>query len=205
MGKPQALIVCLVIILLAPGMGAAKAGEQSSVATVLGEEIRTADPAEMQEAIITRLFDRYATERGIKALDPEIDAFVENLQRAMAADENLAAADDLTPEEAGQVSAMRYDMARSIIRQWKLNRELYNEYGGRIIYQQLGPEPLDAYRQFLVERQRAGAFTIHDPDMETSFWRYFNDESIHTFMEPGGEDEARAFRVPPWEQLSAGS
>ena len=180
-------------------------GAESPAATVLGEEIRTADPDEVQQIIITRLFDQYAAEHRIEAQDPEIDAFVENLQRAMAADGNLTAEDDLTPQEVEQVNAMRRDMARSIIQQWKLNRELYKQYGGRIIYQQLGPEPLDAYRQFLVERQRAGAFTIHDPAMEASFWRYFNDESIHSFMESGGNDEARAFKVPPWEQLPAES
>ena len=180
-------------------------GAESLAATVLGEEVRTADPDEMQQVIITRLLDQYGAEHAIAAQAPEIDAFVENLQRAMAADENLTAEDDLTPEEVEQVNAMRRDMARSIIQQWKINRELYREYGGRIIYQQLGPEPLDAYRQFLLERQRAGAFRIHDPAMEASFWRYFTEESMHTFMEPGGEDEARALRVPPWEQLSTGS
>lgn len=208
------------VFLLAPCAGGAWASEgagdsasppaviadaQAPAATVLGEEVRAADPTEVQQTIITKLFDQYAEEHGIEALDQEVDTYVENLQRAIAADENLSAEDDLTPEEAAQLSAMRREMARSMIRQWKLNRELYRQYGGRIIYQQLGPEPLDAYRQFLVERQRAGAFRIHDPAMEAAFWRYFNDESIHTFMEPGGVDEARAFTVPPWEQFSAGS
>lgn len=180
-------------------------GAESPVATVLGEEVRTADPGEMQQIIITRLFDQYAAEHAIDAQPTEIDAFVENLQRAMAADENLAAENDLTPEEAGQLNAMRRELARSVIRQWKINRELYKEYGGRIIYQQLGPEPLDAYRQFLRERQRAGVFEIHDAAMEASFWRYFTDESMHTFMESGGDDEARAFSIPPWEQSPAAS
>ncbi len=172
-------------------------------ATVLGEEVRTADAAEMQQTIITRLFDQYAREHGIEATESEISEYVENLQRAMAADENLSAEDDLTPEEATEVSAMRRDMARSIIRQWKLNRALYGQYRGRIIYQQLGPEPLDAYRQFFEERQQAGAFTIHELALADEFWRYFTDESMHTFMERGADGEAKAFKVPPWEALAA--
>ena len=36
--------------------------------------------------------------------------------------------------------------------------------------------------------------------IEKSFWRYFNDDSIHDFMAPGGADEARAFTIPPWGQ-----
>ena len=38
------------------------------VATVLGEEIRTDDSAEMQQIILTRLFDRYTAENGLKAV-----------------------------------------------------------------------------------------------------------------------------------------
>jgi hypothetical protein len=77
---------------------------------------------------------------------------------------------------------------------------LYEQYGGRIIRQQLGPEPLDAYRQFLRRRQADGAFAIRDPAIEEAFWRYFTDDSIHDFMAPGSADEARAFTMPPWEQ-----
>lgn len=181
----------------------ASAAEAPLAATVLGEEVRTADADEMQQTIITRLFDQYTADHGIVATDTEIQSFVENLQRGMAA-EGLAAEEDLTPEEAAEVEVMRTDMARSIIRQWKLNRELYSQYGGRIIYQQLGPEPLDAYRQFFEEQQSAGAFTILDPSMKEVFWRYFTDESMHTFMEPGGADESHAFAIPPWENQSAG-
>jgi heat shock protein HslJ len=166
-------------------------------ATVLGEEVRTADTGEMQQIILSRLFDRYAAKQGIEVTDAEIGTYVENLKRGMEA-EGLTAVDDLTPEEAAQVDAMRREMARSIIRQWKINRELYRAYGGRVIYQQLGPEPLDAYRQFLKERQEAGAFTIHQKTFEDAFWRYFTDDSMHTFFEPG--EESSAFQVPPWEQ-----
>jgi len=168
-----------------------------TAATVAGEDIRTIDPVEMQQRILDRLFDDYAATHGIAARDPEIDAFIENLDRGMRA-QGLTAADDLTPEEAETFETMRRDMARSIIRQWKINRALYAEYGGRVIYQQLGPEPLDALRRFVEERQRAGAFTIHEQTFEAGFWRYFTDDSIHSFFAPG--TEASAFEVPPWER-----
>ena len=103
------------------------------------------DPTEVQETIITRLLDQYATERGIRAEPAEIDALLGKMRRDMAAS-GLATEDDLTPEERAEVDAMRHDMASGIIRQWKINKALYDQYGGRIIYQQLGPEPLDAYR-----------------------------------------------------------
>ena len=172
-------------------------------ATVLGEEVRTADPAEMQEIVLRRLFDRYAKEQGIEVTDAELDAYVENMRRGMRA-EGLTAEDELTPAEAAQAEQMRRDMGRAMIRQWKLNRALHQQYGGRIIYQQLGPEPLDAYRQYLDERRAAGDFEIHNTTFEEPFWRYFTDDAMHDFYAPGSEGEAGAFTTPPWQQADAG-
>jgi heat shock protein HslJ len=118
--------------------------------------------------------------------------------------EALDVGSDLTAEESAQLEEMEQAMARSIIERWKLNRSLYREYGGRIIFQQLGPEPIDAYREFLEERQAEGAFAILEPEFESGFWRYFTNDSMHSFVEPGSEVEANAFEVPPWEQFSAG-
>jgi heat shock protein HslJ len=175
------------------------AGGTSPAASVLGEEIRTADPGEMQQTILTRLFDQYATQRGIEAETAEIATLIENMRRGMAA-KGLTAENELAPEEATELDTMRREMAGAIIRQWKINKALYDQYGGRIIYQQLGPEPLDAYRRFLEQRQTEGAFTINDPALAKRFWHYFSDESIHDFMEPGSTDEASAFVTPPWEK-----
>jgi hypothetical protein len=168
-------------------------------AEVLGEPVPSTDPTEVQETIITRLLDQYAAERGIRAEPAEIDALLGKMRRDTAANDP-AAEDDLTPEEKAEVDAMLRDTAGGIIRHWKINKALYDQYGGRIIYQQLGPEPLDAYRQFLRQREADSAFAIRDQAIETSFWRYLVDDSIHDFMAPGGADEARAFRIPPWEQ-----
>ena len=167
-------------------------------ATVLGEAIRTTDAAVMQDAVLTRLFDRYAAQRGIEAEAAEIDALVENMRRGMTA-RGLTTEVELTQEEAAAVDVMQRETGRGIVMQWKINKSLYDQYGGRIIYQQLGPEPLDAYRRFLKQREAEGAFTIHDPTLAESFWHYFTDETIHDYMEPGGTDEARAFAIPPWE------
>jgi len=140
-----------------------------------------------------------AKEHGIEVSDAEIDLYVESMRRGMRA-KGLTAEDDLSPEEATQIEQMRRDMGRAMIRQWKLNRALYEQYGGRIIFQQLGPEPLDAYRRYLEERQAAGDFTIHDKSLEGAFWRYFTDDSMHDFYEPGSDAESRALATPPWER-----
>lgn len=69
-------------------------------ATVLGEEVRTTDAGEMQQIIMTRLFEQYARKNGINVLDSEIDAYVEYVQ------------------------PVHREMARSIIMQRKVNRKL---------------------------------------------------------------------------------
>ena len=181
-------------------MAASNVNESPAVATLFGETVTATDPAELQRTILSALFDEYAREHEIKADDFEIDAFVDSLRRGMA-EHGLTAENELTPDEAAELQVARREMARSIIRQWKINRSLYREYGGRIIYQQLGPEPLDAYRKFLEDRSAQGAFVIHDEALAKDFWLYFTDESKHDFMEPGGADEQRAFSSPPWEGL----
>ncbi|MCP5204957.1 MAG: META domain-containing protein [Pseudomonadales bacterium] len=168
------------------------------VATVLGDEIRARDVPEMQAIIVTRLFDRYAADNGIEVTESELDAYIDRVRRGIAAG-GLTAADDLTPDERLEVEAMRRQMGHAMIRQWKINKSLYESYGGRIIYQQLGPEPLDAYHQYLEEREQAGDFAILNPDMRPAFWRYFTDVSMHDFMKPGGDDEANAFATPPYQ------
>jgi heat shock protein HslJ len=178
------------------------ADEAPAVATVLGEDLFTTDAGELQSAILTSLFDHYAAEHDLDALESEIDHFVETMEAGMRA-EGLDAGDDLSPQEKAEVATMRREMGSAMIRQWKINRALHEEYGGRIIYQQMGPEPLDAYREFLQAQCDADAFAIMDPDLEAAFWRYFTDESMHDFMAPGSADEKRAFSVPPWERKPA--
>lgn len=173
------------------------------VATVLGEDVHATEPGEMQSAILTRLFDHYAAERGLEVTDAEIGAYLEHMRRGMAA-EGLTAEHELSGEEAAQVDAMRRQMGHALIRRWKVNKSLYEAYGGRVIYQQLGPEPLDAYRQYLRERQAAGDFSIADPAMERHFWAYFTDDSKHDFMAPGSEDLKLAFTCP-WRICASSS
>ena len=169
------------------------------VATLLGDDLRLEDPQAVQERILDRLFGAYRVHHSLEATDEEIAAQLANMDRALAEDlgDEASGMDDLTEAEQAEVRAMREDMVRSMIEQWKLNRSLYEQYGGRVIFQQFGPEPLDAYRQFLEERQAAGDFSFRDPEVEAAFWRYFRDDSMHDFFPP---DEAeKVFATPPWQ------
>ena len=135
-----------------------------AVAVLFSEPVHAASVDELQQALATALLDRYAAEQGIEVPETDVDAYLELMRRGMAA-EGLTAEDDLTEEEREQLTAMRRSMGAALIRRWKINKSLYGTYGGRIIYQQFGPEPLDAYRQYLEERSAAGDFSIVEPGM----------------------------------------
>jgi hypothetical protein len=129
------------------------------------------------------------------------DAERSRLAAEIASLDDLLAAlgDPGTARADPQEEATRQQVAAAFILQWKINRALYRQYGGRIIFQQGGPEPLDAYRRFLEEAQSRGDFRIVNRSLEAAFWRYYRENSIHSFYPPGSREEAQAFAVPWWQ------
>ncbi len=95
-----------------------------------------------------------------------------------------------------QMRVMKRNTAQHFVKMWKINKSLYEKYGGRIIFQQAGVEPLDAYREFLKEQEKRGAFQILNKDYEASFWRYFTNDAMHTFYSK--DDGAKLINTPWW-------
>ncbi len=94
-----------------------------------------------------------------------------------------------------QMRPMKRQMAQQFVESWKINKALYEKYGGRVIFQQAGVEPLDAYRDFLREQEKKGTFQILDKQYEPGFWRYFTNDAMHTFCK---KDEGAKFINTPW-------
>jgi hypothetical protein len=114
--------------------------------------------------------------------------------------ELIAGLNEITGDAAAESAedrAARDAIAGAFIWQWKVNQALHREYGGRIGHQQGVPEPLDAYRQFLEAAEARGDFAIEDPALAAGFWRYYRDDSIHSFYEAGSAEEAAAL-TEPW-------
>ena len=143
-----------------------------------------------RDALARKLAQEGLTEAERKALTSEL----ETLNRSLAALGDISFA-KVDPEDA----QAREQVAAAFIRQWKINRALYQQYGGRVIFQQGGPEPLDAYRKFLQEHRARGDFKILNKDLETAFWRYYVTDSIHSFYPPGSKEETEVFDVPWWQ------
>lgn len=147
---------------------------------------------EARRAALTRKLEaKTLSDAERRSLSSQLDSLNEFLN-------NIGEARNGAKEDSAEDKAARRQVAAAFIRQWKINQALYRQYGGRIIYQQGGPEPLDAYRTFLQARERQGAFKILNPAFEAEFWKYFLTDSIHSFYPKGSREEARAFEMPWW-------
>jgi hypothetical protein len=124
------------------------------------------------------------------------DALTAELKAANSAIADLGSDAPMSADER----VLHEQVATAFIVQWKINRELYRQYGGRIVFQQGGPEPLDAYRKFLEKHQARGDFRIADARLRAAFWRYYRTDSLHTFYPRGSKEESEAFAAPPWQR-----
>lgn len=120
------------------------------------------------------------------------EARLERLERML---KYLAKVEKEAAEDEEQTRATKRDAARRVVQSWKINRALYQKYGGRVAFQQAGVEPLDGYRDFLKEQQRKGNFRILDKTCSASFWGYFTNDSIHSFY---SKEEGAKFINTPW-------
>jgi hypothetical protein len=165
--------------------------------------------AYIQDFDLTIREDRERREKRLVALDQNLRSTELSVeQRAALITERLSLQQEIaalqpevaeSPEEREEILQARRSAAKAFIERWKFNRALYRQYGGRIIYQQTGHEPLDAYKSFLKELEMAGDFKINRAEWIPEFWRYFTDNSLHTFVDTESENGAKAFSTPPWE------
>ena len=181
----------LLLVFSSPTFAPAQEPAVDVVAVVLGEEIQRTpgmDGRQLMGIVLGSLLERYVAENDLEPTEEEIDALVE-----------VRAARPGPGGEPWPPEVLR-ESARHIVRAFKINRSLYEQYGGRVIFQQMGPEPLDAYRAFLEERQEAGDFRILAPGLLDGFWEYFVDDSIHSFYP--SEEAERVMKIPWWLQTS---
>ena len=210
------------------------------VAEVLGTQIRTKNPEEMQYVINQMLIQNYVQQNKIGASREDIDLYIAAMDQFTRDDrkkndagrveiQQQLKAGSMPAEQIKQLqselktldSLHQYDIreeaeierdpeaalkdkqvvARAFIEQWMINKALYQQYGGRIIFQQTGPEPLDAMRDFLKEQQQKGAFKILEKSFEAPFWEYFVNDSKYSFFKQGSEEEKQAFDKPWWLQM----
>lgn len=85
------------------------------------------------------------------------------------------------------------------VKRWKVDQALYREFGGRIVFQQAGWEPIDAYRKLLDQYAARKAFVIRDPEFKDAVYSYFQHNFVYA-----DEDKAKFyFEKPYWERTEA--
>jgi hypothetical protein len=172
--------------------------EKKIIATVLGKALTEqdikpdkTDKTELRDfraiagPILGPLSLKYIKDHKLEATDAEIAEFV-----AFRGHKNEDRLSLLTEEDR----KAREEVGQEFIVRWKFNRALFEKYGGRVIFQQAGLEPLDAYRDWLREEQKAGNFRIDDPKWEEAFWEYYKPR-CHRFV-----DSPDAFKAPFWSK-----
>jgi hypothetical protein len=101
-------------------------------------------------------------------------------------------------DNPGEVRGMEEALARDYIRAWKMTRALHRQYGGRVVLQDDGPQPLDAYRDFLREQERKGNFDIADARVAARFWNTFTNDALYTFVATNRVQAAALLDTPWW-------
>lgn len=100
-----------------------------------------------------------------------IVATPEEVQQLVAAMDRHSATDRDGPEKKFDEARGMEAIGEQLVKGWKLDRALYQKYGGTVIFQQGTPmEPVGAYRKFLEEMEQAKVFEIYDPDNRTKVW-----------------------------------
>lgn len=150
---------------------------------------RKQDDVKSRAAVVEELKADDLSDADRKALEEKLamyDLFIRTAKE-------MADYDIAHPEESRKSEE---EIAGTFVRAWKINRALHQKYGGRVIFQQAGPEPLDAYRLFLQEQEKSGRFEIVDKSFESGFWNYFTNDAMHTFYPK--EEAEQSMEVPWW-------
>ena len=171
-------------------------------------------PAEIQSNIRqTQAFkkeDRMRRDRDREALITELSSPAITDMRRKQAQQHLDTLNSLRESDARFEQERRdperektwQDAERRVsevwVKQWKVNQALYREFGGRIIFQQAGWEPIDAYRALLERYEARKAFVVHDLELREAVYSYFK----HNFVYADEKKATFYFEKPYWERTS---
>ncbi len=90
-------------------------------------------------------------------------------------------------------------MISNLVQHWKVQRSLYQSYGGRVLLSSFGFNvAIDAMKQFLREEEKRGSFEIFDPGLRAAFWTAVADEAWADGVTTGRSAD-EVFATPPWQ------
>jgi hypothetical protein len=107
----------------------------------------------------------------------EIQTQLDKLRKEIQTMESLREANRKMDDEKQETFFVKWYVGN-----WKKQQWFYRHYGGRVIWQQVGPEALDGMRDFLKEQESKGRFAIYDSNLKALFWKYYSEDTSHTFL-----------------------
>lgn len=141
---------------------------------------------------------RLEKEGGESKLREELKAIEDKLSNSKLSEEE---ANKLELEHSGLRSRLRPiapGFANFILDNWKLQKHLYENFGGgRILWQQAGQEAFDAMRTWLELQEKNGEFQITDPKIRVQFYQYWNQDH-GAFLTSDEKRIREEFLQPPW-------
>lgn len=95
-------------------------------------------------------------------------------------------------EQAAPEEILRYS-----IMQLKVQRHLHGRFGGRVLFQQFGPESVDAHRKLVEELEKNGDFKVTDKALRAALYKQWDvDEGSRDLTDD--KDEIRKMLYPEW-------
>lgn len=127
-------------------------------------------PNQVIRIVSNPLLQKFAIDNNLAPTQQELEDFAQALKRSKSGGDT---SDRIIPAS----------LASNFLLSWKIDRELYNKYGGAVIFQQMNPqEPVEAYGKYLRECEARGEFVIADEQLAETFWDYF--EGPHRMVVP---------------------
>jgi hypothetical protein len=157
--------------------------------------IKNMEVQKLQSIIIGLLVENFVKENkiDISSESEEIESFRNTFAKGLgdqAADDASNIFDDDKLEE----------MAKFFIAKFKVERALYKEYGGAVIFQQMSPfEPIGAYKTLAEEAQEKGELEFYNKEYKSEFWDYF-EKAMSSFKY--NEEQLKEYDIskPWWKQ-----
>jgi hypothetical protein len=120
----------------------------------------------LSSLIISPIIDDFCKTHNVEPTKEEIKSF----SKAM----NIKIPSESVNGKLKGAADMENEFCISVVKNWKLSKALYKEYGGVVIFQQSNPmEPVGAYRKLLEVNEAKGNFKIYDEKLKQLFWEYY--------------------------------
>jgi len=140
----------------------------------------------------------YLSKNGLEPTEAEIDSYIEftkKMQKEMEKDPEIKKINQ--KNKVGEDLEAELQVAKMMVASWKFNQGLYKQYGGRVIFQQMGLEPIDALKKFLAELKASGDYEIYDPALANDLFKeqeaYFDKK-----FDNSSPAEAEKYFATPW-------